>query len=137
MISPKHEQLISHLFTRACIILKHPELKFRPMQGRTGGVKSTRNLTLGHTNLKNKTIFIDIYTPRHRKPKSINSILRVIAHEIAHHQKLPYRQRYKGRLIVRKHYPVFYRQINRNVEKFKRDCILGKYFKTPISDSDQ
>lgn len=98
------------------------------MQGRNGGVKSAKNLVLGHTNLKNKTITVDIYTPKHRKPKSYNSILRVIAHEIAHHQKLPYRQRYKGHLIIRKHYPAFYKQVNKNIEKFKKDGVLGEHF---------
>ena len=73
-------------------------------------------------------IVIDIFTPRHRKPKAINSILRVLAHEIAHFQKPPYRQRYRGRLIVRQHYPIFYKQVNRNVEKFKKDKTLGEYF---------
>ena len=99
------------------------------MQGRDGGVKNTKNFTLGHTNLKNKTVTIDIYTPRFRKPKSYNSILRVMAHEIAHHQKLPYRQRYKGHLINRQHYPAFYKQVTKNIEKFKKDEVLGEYFR--------
>ncbi len=98
------------------------------MQGRDNGVKNPKNMVLGHTNLKNKTVTIDIYTPRFRKPKSQNSILRVIAHEIAHHQKPPFRQRYKGHLIARKHYPEFYEQVTKNIEKFKKDEVLGVYF---------
>ena len=129
MIDPKHEQIVSHLFTRACIILRYPDLKFKPMQGRDGGVGQVKRLILGHTNLKNKTVTIDIYTPKFRKPKSINSILRVLAHEIAHHQKLPYRQKYKGHLINRQHYPIFYEQVTKNIEKFKKDEVLGEYFK--------
>jgi len=128
MLNIQHEQLVTHLFTRACIILKCPDLSFRPMQDR--GARNSKNLVLGHTNLKKKTITIDIYTPRHRKPKSYNSILRVIAHEIAHHQKPPFRQRYKGHLIARQHYPAYYKQVTKNVEKFKKDEMLGEYFKS-------
>ena len=125
-MNPAHKQLVNHLFTRACIILRRSDLSFRSLQSR--GARNPKNFTLGHTNLKNKTITIDIYTPKFRKPKSINSILRVIAHEIAHHQKLPYRQRYKGHLITRKHYPAFYKQVTKNIEKFKKDEVLGEYF---------
>jgi len=128
-MNPEHEQLVQHLFTCACIILRHKGLSFRPMQGRSGGVKNTKSYTLGHTNLKKGTVTIDIYTPKHRKPKSYNSILRVIAHEIAHHQKPPYRQLYRGHLINRQHYPAFYKQVTKNIKKFQKDEILGKYFK--------
>ncbi|NQU77283.1 hypothetical protein HQ544_01145 [Candidatus Falkowbacteria bacterium] len=128
MLNPAHEQLVQHLFTHACIILRHKGLSFRPMQGRAGGVKNTKSYTLGHTNLKKGTITVDIYTPRHRKPKSYNSILRIIAHEIAHHQKPPYRQLYRGHLINRQHYPSFYKQVTKNIKKFQKDEVLEKYF---------
>jgi len=94
-----------------------------------GVLNLKRSYRLAHTSLKNKTITVDIYTPRFRKPKSIRSILNILAHEIAHHQKLPFRQRFRGRIITRQHYPAFYEQVNKNIEKIKRDEILKEYFK--------
>ena len=127
------EEKIQELFTRLCGIfkLKDFKLKFmrRQLDERGRGVLNLKgSYNLAHADLKNKIIAIDIYTPRHRKAKAINSILRVLAHEIAHFQKLPYRQRFRGRLIVRQHYPSFYNQVNKNVERIKKDKILSQYF---------
>jgi hypothetical protein len=108
-------------------ILKAKNIKFRPMR-RTARIKSTRNLVIGRTNLKTKTITVDIYTPKKRSPKKMSSILRVLCHEIAHHQKKPYRQLYKGRYISRQHYPRFYRQVKKNIKKLMSDNLLRKYF---------
>jgi hypothetical protein len=66
------------------------------------------------------TITIDIYTPRHRKPKSLKSVCNILAHEIAHHQKPPFKQRWRGRIIARRHYPAFYTQVNKNIIKTRR-----------------
>ncbi len=128
------EEKIQRIFTRLCGIfkLKNFKLKFmrRQVDERGRGVLNLKgSYNLAHADLKNKTITIDIYTPRHRKPKAINSILRVLTHEIAHWQKLPYRQRFRGRIIIRQHYPAFYRQVNKNIEMIKKDELLGQYFK--------
>ena len=91
--------------------------------------KSARNFRLAYTNLKTGLICIDILTPRKRQPKKPSAVLRIIAHEIAHHQKPPYKQRFRGRIINRQHYPKFYKQVNKNIEKIKKDSLLGQYFK--------
>ena len=92
-------------------------------QGR-GVLNLKKSYTLAHSNLKTKTITIDIYTPRHRKPKSIKSILNILAHEIAHHQKLPFRQFHRGKWIIRQHYPAFYKQVNKNIKKIQDDNLF-------------
>lgn len=104
-------------------------LKFRPMRRKNDHVNTKRGFVIGRTNLKTGLITIDIFTPRFRKPKKISSILRTLAHEAAHHQKTPYRSRFMGRIINRSHYPIFYRQVARNIKKFKKDKTLEAYFK--------
>jgi len=127
-----HEQLISELFSRTCEIFKLKGFTIKPMQrvvdanGR-GVLNLKKSYTLAHTNLKKKTITIDIYTPRHRQPKSIKSILNILAHEIAHHQKPPYLQRYRGKIITRQHYPAFYTQVNKNIAKMRKDKVISQY----------
>ncbi len=93
-----------------------------------GVLNLKKSYTLAYTDLKKKKITIDIYTPRHRKPKAIPSILNILAHEIAHHQKPPYYQIYRGKKIVRQHYPAFYRQVKRNQQKIRQDKILKEFF---------
>lgn len=109
-------------------LLKTENLKFRPMR-RLKKINTKRSYVLGRTNLRTKMITIDIFTPINRKPKKVSSILRVLCHEIAHHQKPPYRQFYKFRWITRQHYPKFYKQVEKNILKCKNDEIIGKYFK--------
>lgn len=104
------------------------KLKFRPMRRRNDRVNTKRGFVVGRTNLKTGLVTIDIFTPKFRKPKKISSILRTLAHEAAHHQKLPYRSRFNGRIINRCHYPVFYRQVMRNINKLRQDKVLGEYF---------
>lgn len=89
---------------------------------------NSKKMILGYINFQKKIICLDVFTPKKRQPKSINSLLRTIAHEIAHIQKPPFRQRYKGRYIVRQHYPAFYKQVTKNVEKIKKDSNLSRYF---------
>lgn len=123
------EQEATLSFARACDILKLSGFTFRPMLGRTAPVANVKHAyRLGHTNIKTKTVTVDIYTARLRKQKKMSAILGVIAHELAHHQKPPYRQRYRGRWINRIHYPAFYRQVKKNMERFKKDALLGQYF---------
>ena len=127
------EKNVEIIFSRLCQLFKLSGWKLKFMQrhldeqGR-GILNLKKTFKLAHVNLKNKTISLDIYTPRHRKPKAINSILRILAHEIAHSQKPPFRQHFHGRTIIRQHYPEFYQQVNKNIEKIKKDRNMAKYF---------
>jgi hypothetical protein len=91
---------------------------------RISRVKSKRGFVVGRTNLKTGLITIDIYTPKLQKKKKISSILRILCHEVAHHQKRPYRQRYRGHIITRSHFPIFYRQVTRNIMKLRKAGIM-------------
>ncbi len=119
---------IKQIFNQACKCLKIMGFTFKVMN-RKAPINTAKNFSVGYINLKTKTIALDIYTPKRRQPKSINSILRVIAHEIAHYQKKPYKQFFKGHWITRSHYPGFYKQVNKNVKKLQKDKELGEYFK--------
>ena len=122
-----NEEIIQNLFPHICQILKADGLHFRPMR-RIREINTKKSYVVGRINLKTKTITLDLYTAKKREPKKIASILRVLAHEIAHIQKPPYYQRYRGRLIIRQHYPRFYKQVNRNIEVMKRDKVIKEYF---------
>jgi hypothetical protein len=110
-------------------VLKIENLHFRPMKRKNNHVNTKRGFVIGRTNLKTGLITIDILTPKKREPKSIAGILKTLCHEAAHHQKRPYRQRYNGKLIIRQHFPIFYRQVTRNINKLKKDKYLKEYFK--------
>lgn len=127
MNNNNYEIIITQIFNQACSCLKVTGFSFRVIKRRTE-INTKKSFTVGYTNLKTKVIALDIYTPKRRHPKSINSILRVFAHEIAHHQKKPYQQYFKGKWINRSHYPTFYKQVNKNIAKFKKDSELSKYF---------
>lgn len=127
-MNKEHIIKINQIFKQACKCLKVTGFTFRVMN-RKAPVNTARSFSVGYTNLKTKLIAIDIFTPKRRQPKSINTILRILAHEIAHHQKKPYRQLHRGRWITRSHYPRFYKQVNKNIEKFKKDRELGEYFR--------
>ncbi len=127
-----HEEKIEKICTRLSEIFSLKGFIFKAIKRQVdshgkGVLNLKKTYTLAYTNLKTKTITIDIYTPRHRKPKSIKSILNILAHEIAHHQKMPYRQFYKGKWIIRQHYPAFYNQVNKNIKKIQKDEILKEY----------
>jgi hypothetical protein len=113
-----HAEQCLAVCNNALEILKTDNLKFRPMRRKTR-VNTKRGFIIGRTNLKTGLITIDIFTPRKREPKKISSILRTLCHEAAHHQKKPYQQRLRGRWIIRQHYPAFYRQVSRNINKLK------------------
>lgn len=121
-----HAELVQLLFNRIQEILKIPDITLRIMKRR--GEKSNKRYILGYINLKTKVITLDIYTPKTLKPKSLNSLIRTLAHEIAHIQKPPYRQLYKGKIINRQHYPAFYKQIEKNIAKIKKDPSLRLHF---------
>ena len=95
---------------------------------RKARVDSKRGFVIGRTNLRTGSISIDIFTPKQRKQKKISSILRTLCHEVAHHQKLPFRQKHRGRWIIRQHYPEFYNKVTKNIEKLKKNKDLLKYF---------
>ncbi|HOZ37070.1 MAG TPA: hypothetical protein PLR18_04580 [bacterium] len=128
------EKQITEIFTRVGEIFHLDGYTFRTMrrvvdsEGR-GVLNLKKSYRLAYINLKKKEITIDIYTPRFRKEKSISAILKILAHEIAHTQKPPFRQLYRFRWIARQHYPDFYHQVGDNLGKMRKDEILGKYFK--------
>ena len=122
------EQEVQNVCEQAINIFGLNRLKFRPMRRRDDHVNTKRGFVIGRTNLKTGLITIDIFTPKFRKPKKISSILRTLSHEAAHNQKMPYRSRYNGRIITRIHYPIFYHQVTRNINKLKKDKVLNKYF---------
>lgn len=122
-----HETKTQQACDYALELLKVPSLKFRPMR-RKARVDPKRGFVIARTNLKTKLITIDILTPLKREPKKISSILRSLCHEIAHHQKRPFRQRFRGRIITRQHFPKFYKQVTKNIEKLKKDQLLSRFF---------
>ncbi|MBU1131941.1 hypothetical protein KKC32_01655 [Patescibacteria group bacterium] len=123
-----HEELVNLMFERVCAILKISDVKFKIMNRQKS--KSNQSYVAGYINLRTRLIVLDIYTPKTLKPKSLNGLIRVLAHEIAHIQKPPYQQFHRGRWIVRQHYPAFYQQTERNINKIKKDNILGVHFKS-------
>jgi hypothetical protein len=123
----EHENCVQNICNQALGVLKIPKLKFRPM-ARRGLVNTAKSYVIGRTNLKTGLITIDIWTPKKQEPKKISSILSVLCHEVAHHQKPPYWQKYKGRLIARRHFPKFYKQVTKNIKSLKKHKILGQYF---------
>lgn len=128
MLNDEHILSVEQICRRALAVFGLPQLHFLPMRRRDDRVNTKRGYVIGRTNLKTGLITIDIFTPKFRKPKAKASILRTLAHEAAHHQKPPFRSRYRGHLINRCHYPVFYRQVTRNINKMKKDKILKRYF---------
>jgi hypothetical protein len=129
-----HEEKIEIIFTRLGEVFNLHGFSFRTMRRKVdeegkGVLDLKKSYTLAYTNLKTKMTTIDIYTPRHRRPKALRSILNILAHEIAHHQKMPYRQFYRGKWINRQHYPAFYKQVQKNIKKIEKDKILKEFLK--------
>jgi len=122
-----HENEVIKICNYACQLLRYPKLNIEIMH-RLKPVTKGRGYVLGYTNLKKNLVVLDVYTARLRKPKKISAILNVLAHEITHHQRPPYRQWHRGRWIIRQHYPRFYKQVNKNIVKIKKDKILKQYF---------
>ncbi len=119
-----HEETVCYICAEALKILGVDSLRFSIMRKQKDHVNIKRGFVVGRTNLKTGIISIDIWTTKERRPKKISSILRTLCHEVAHHQKKPYRQRYRGRIINRIHYPIFYRQVQRNINKLKKKNLL-------------
>lgn len=123
----QHEFEVRKAIDRAFKVLRAKGFTFKVMQ-RHKPVAKNAGYVEGHTSFADKSVTIDIYTARLRKPKKISAILSVLAHEVAHHQKPPYRERHRGRWIIRYHYPKFYKQVNKNIAKLKKDKELQKYY---------
>ncbi len=123
-----HEIMVQNICNYVCKFFKYPNIQTKIMR-RVRPVTKNKSYVIGHTSIGGNTITLDIYTARLRKPKKISAILSVLVHEIAHHQKPPYRQWHKGRWIVRQHFPKFYKQVNKNIAKLKKDKMIGKYFR--------
>lgn len=128
------EELGKFLFRRACSVLSITGFKFQPMKRKNPIKDIKKSFRIAYINLKTKKLVLDLYTPRTRKSKKPSVILRTLAHEFAHYQKPPYRQIWRGKIINRSHYPKFYKQVNKNIERFKKDKILSQFF-TPSADS--
>jgi hypothetical protein len=90
--------------------------------------RTERQRVLGYINLRQKVIALDIFSAKEFRLKKMSALLKILAHEIAHIQKPPYRQRYRGHLIIRQHYPEFYTQVTNNIKIMKTDQYLKAYF---------
>ena len=122
-----HEIMVKNICEYTCKLFKYPKMEIKIMR-RVRPVTKNKSYIIGHTKIGGNTITLDIYTARLRKPKKISAILSVLVHEITHHQKPPYRQWHRGRWIVRQHFPRFYKKVTKNIDKLKKDKMIGKYF---------
>ena len=127
-LDPRHEALVEHLFQRACLLLEQQGFELRPLRRRVRGVGKLRSYRLGYTKLGEKRITVDLYTPRTMKPRKIDAILRVVAHELAHHQSPPRVYRHGFRFVRMIHHPPFWTQYKKNVAILAKDEMLGGYF---------
>ena len=119
-----HDDLVTKKCNEALELLGFGSLKFNIMRQQQDCVNTKHGFIVGKTNLKTGLVSIDIWTPKKRRPKKVTSILRTLCHEVAHHQKRPFRQRWHGHIINRIHYPIFYRQVQRNINKLKKKNFL-------------
>ncbi|MBP9869279.1 hypothetical protein KBC59_01840 [Patescibacteria group bacterium] len=128
VLDPRHEALVEHLFRRACFVLEMPGYELKPLRRRVRGRGKLRSLRLGYTRIGSKEITIDLYTPRTMQPRQLDAILRVVAHELAHHQEPPRIVRHWFRLRREIHHPQFWKQVKKNVELLAKDSELAPYF---------
>ncbi|MFZ6014838.1 MAG: hypothetical protein ACOYUZ_00565 [Patescibacteria group bacterium] len=128
ILDARHEALVLHLFQRCLFVLDMPGFELRPLRRRMRGRGKFRSLTYGYTRPGEKWVVIDLYTPKTMKPRKMDAILRVIAHELAHHQKPPryYRSWFRMKLLI--HHPPFWTQYKKNVANFAKDEVLSIYF---------
>ncbi len=128
IIDPIHEEHVQKLFRHTLKVLDMPGFELRPLRRRVRGRGKLRSLTLGYTKLGEKVVTIDLYTPRTMKARKIDAILRVICHELAHHQAPPRLYRHWFRLVRKTHHPHFWAQYKKNVDALSKDEILKIYF---------
>lgn len=131
ILDPRHEALIEHLFRRTCAVLEMPGFEMRPLRRRVRGRGKLRSYALGYTKLGEKLVTIDLYTPRTMKPRKIDAILRVVCHELAHHQAPPRLVRVWFRLRREIHHPQFWARVKANVAVLQKDELLAPYFTNP------
>lgn len=130
IVDPRHEALVEHLFRRAEALLGFSGFELKPLRRRSRGTGRFHYLRLGYTTPGEKRMTVDLYTPRTMKPRRTDAILRVIAHEFAHHQEPPRRVRRWFRLVRMVHHPRFWKRYRANVALMVRDEVLGRYFST-------
>ncbi len=128
IIDPKHEAIVDHLFGRVCAILEMRGFVLRPLRRRKRGVGRFRSITYGYTKIGDTLVTIDLYTPRTMQPRKMDAILRVICHELAHHQSPPAVCRIGWRRVRLAHHPRFWEQYKRNVRQCAEDDLLCRYF---------
>lgn len=140
ILDPRHEALVEHLFQRTCQILNMPGFELKPLRRRMRGKGRFRSFKYGYTRLDEKSVTIDLYTPKTMQARRIDSILRVVCHELAHHQappKVGFIQkrsrrslfRVSIRRIVFAHHPEFWQQVKKNVELISKDEVIAEHFK--------
>lgn len=127
MTNEQHIKTCLGIFERVAKVLKIQDWMILPMQRKK--LKNPKSCTLGYINFKTRKIVIDVFTPARAQPKAYPSIMRTLAHEVAHIQRPPYRSRYRGHTINRQHYPAFYKQVTKNINKLKNDRELRIYFR--------
>lgn len=138
IINPQHEALVEHLFRRVCFVLEMPGFELKPLRRRMRGKGKFRSFKYGYTRLDEKSITIDLYTPRTMQVRKMDAILRVICHELAHHQAPPkvvilsrsrslFRVRFRRMILA--HHPEFWQRVKQNVELISQDEVLGEHFK--------
>jgi hypothetical protein len=138
IIDPRHEALVEHLFQRVCIVLEMPGFELKPLRRRMRGKGKFRSFRYGYTRLNEKSITIDLYTPRTMQTRKMDAILRVICHELAHHQSPPkivlMRKRSRSlfrvslRPMMLAHHPEFWQRVKKNVELISKDEIIAEHF---------
>jgi hypothetical protein len=128
IVDPQHEAHIAQLFRRACLVLDMDGYELRPLRRRVRGRGKLRSLALGYTKIGSKVVTIDLYTPRTMKPRKIDAILRVICHELAHHQAPPRLKREWFRWVRQIHHPAFWKQYKQNIQVLTKDEELRVYF---------
>ncbi len=128
ILDPAHEALVDHLFNRCCILLEMRGFELKPLRRRKRGTGKFRSITYGYTQPGENWVVIDLYTPRTMKPRKLDAIIRVIAHELAHHQKPPCVCLVGWKLKRLIHHPAFWKQYKKNVELLSQDVLLSQYF---------
>lgn len=129
LLDPRHEAQVEYLFQRVCVLLGMKGFTLRPLRRRVRGTGKFHSLTYGHTRVGTPIITVDLYTPRTMKTRKLDAILRVIAHELTHHQVPPRLYRRGFHFVQRAHHPRFWSRYKKNVAMLAKDEVLGGYFK--------
>jgi hypothetical protein len=128
IVDPRHEAFVEHLFHRTCAVLGMRGFSLKPLRRRLRGTGKYRTLMYGYTRIGTTEITIDFYTPKTMKPRKTDAILRVICHELTHHQEPPRLCLFRGRRLRMDHHPRFWRKYKKNVACLAKDDLLGQYF---------